>query len=399
MSTDSLLDQLETDYGTAILSDLTGQHLTRNGQPIRLFDQTKHSAEVFYRADKQGKPYVQDFQQGKRYYPVTAYCQTYGVDYATALVDLRQQYGIDSTPRRSINRTRLSVTEPPLRPVDYLPGELYARCQQQYERNGLYCYLCELFDQPTAHHLFVEYRIGTSRRWQYENALSACLPQFDVAGNLRQVKVIPFHPQTGRRAKAEDIAHRWNPHTRQYGSDPEANKVWFAGKSLSQEKTPNLQQCYFGEHLLSQYPNKRIALVEGESTAIVFAAIWNDYIWLATGGVTGGKWNDPERFEVLRGRNVVLWPDTGKYDEWNAKAFLLQQIGHKVRTSHYLEDNAPPGVTNVDLRDMLTWPRYTPVGGKPIFGEKLSVEPSTNYPPEWDPPGTEDLPILEPTNV
>lgn len=45
-----------------------------------------------------------------------------------------------------------------------------------------------------------------------------------------------------------------------------------------------LPQCLFGEHLLKKYPNKTVALVESEKTAIICSALMPDYIWLATGG-------------------------------------------------------------------------------------------------------------------
>jgi hypothetical protein len=71
MHSDSIIDRLEIDFGESILSNLTGQHLTRNGQPVRLFDETRHSSEAFFRNDGKGKPYIQDWQQGKRRYPLT----------------------------------------------------------------------------------------------------------------------------------------------------------------------------------------------------------------------------------------------------------------------------------------------------------------------------------------
>ncbi|GAB4032922.1 DUF6371 domain-containing protein [Spirosoma gilvum] len=378
------IDELEIEFGTAILSDLTGQSLTRNRQPVRLFDQTKHSSEYFFRADEQGKPYIQNFQEGKRYYPITAYCQTYGVDYTAAVSELGQRYlyiaDISSVkPRSRVDRPSVLPTPP----VDYLSRALYQKCQSRFERNGFYVYLAKLFDPSMAHALFAIYQLGTSRRWLFEGSLATCFPQVDLEGNLRQVKVVPFHPLTGRRAKAHQPAYRLNTRLNQYEPD-ESEKVWFAGRSFAGSDTANLQQCYFGEHLLGEQPEKPVALVEGESTAVVCSAIWPDYIWLATGGSNGGKWNDPNRFDVLRGRKVVLWPDSGKYEDWSQKAKDLSAITASLSISRYVEENIPAGTSNVDLRDLLTWPRYTPQSGKPIFGEVLAVESSDSYPMEWD---------------
>lgn len=51
-----------------------------------------------------------------------------------------------------------------------------------------------------------------------------------------------------------------------------------------------LSQCLFGEHLLAKYPDKPVALVESEKTAVVCACTNPDCVWLATGGK--GQLND-----------------------------------------------------------------------------------------------------------
>ena len=46
-------------------------------------------------------------------------------------------------------------------------------------------------------------------------------------------------------------------------------------------------------------------------------------IWLATGGSTGLQ---SYKFEALKGRNVCLFPDQGKYEQWNEQMERLQSI-------------------------------------------------------------------------
>src|SRR5690606_39778453 len=46
-------------------------------------------------------------------------------------------------------------------------------------------------------------------------------------------------------------------------------------------------------------------------------------IWLATGGLNNLS---KSRFEPLRGRKVVLYPDLGAYDRWSEKAKELKPI-------------------------------------------------------------------------
>lgn len=83
---------------------------------------------------------------------------------------------------------------------------------------------------------------------------------------------------------------------------------WFEGQEL--------QQCFFGEHLLAHEENKdkTVCIVESEKTAALMSAIEPDLVWLACGGSQNLK-ND-ERNKVLRGCNVRLCPDDGQYNHW-----------------------------------------------------------------------------------
>lgn len=393
MSGNELSDKLESEYGTDILSEIIQQSLVRNRQPVRLFDTTKHSAEAYFRDDGRGKPYIQDFQQNKRYYPVTAYCLKHKVDYKTALSDLSRRYhGVDLTvvhsaqlPPRPYVTQSTTQSEPPSFPkVDYLPLELYQRFQTRFEKNGLHEYLRYRFGQIGADEVFTRYRLGTSDHWAYLGYLATCLPQFDVAGNLRQVKVMPFDAMNGRRIKKDQLAEIWNNKSQQYektrlGSD----KTCFIGKQIARRvgtKGVNLQQCFFGEHLLLEHPDKKVALVEGESTAILCSLVYPQYLWLATGGSSGAGWMKPEVFGVLKGRDVTLWPDSGKLEDWRLKAKSLEPLVKSLQVSDYVENRVPPSTSNVDLRDLINRPYYQPSDGGPrINGELLTSSENGNH--------------------
>ena len=45
-----------------------------------------------------------------------------------------------------------------------------------------------------------------------------------------------------------------------------------------------MTQCLFGEHLLTRYLERIVALVEAEKTAVIGAGFIPEYVWLATGG-------------------------------------------------------------------------------------------------------------------
>lgn len=131
--------------------------------------------------------------------------------------------------------------------------------------------------------------------------------QYD-GDNVRTAKAI-LYGTDGHRIKVEDggLPVRWlhkSPLIRQYT----------AGKEL--------RQCLFGLHLLSQYPNKKVYLVEAEKTAVMMAATDNGRgrLWIACGGSQMLK--GAIDLSPLKGRDVTLIPDDGQYWNWRRTAEL-----------------------------------------------------------------------------
>ena len=99
------------------------------------------------------------------------------------------------------------------------------------------------------------------------------------------------------------------------------------------------RHCLFGLHLLKDSVRKGvdqpIAIVEAEKTAIILSAHYPQYIWLATGGLGEVQ---PEKFRPLRGRKVILFPDTDP----DGKAFNYWfQAAQTVMAQPYWEDSPP----------------------------------------------------------
>jgi hypothetical protein len=104
-----------------------------------------------------------------------------------------------------------------------------------------------------------------------------------------------------------------------------------------------------------------VAVVEAEKTAVILSARYPQYVWLATSGLFGVQ---PEKFRPLRGRKVVLFPDTdpdGKaYSYWyNAAQVVMAQPywegSPPIRVSALLEQQATPEQKRrkIDLVDYL----------------------------------------------
>jgi hypothetical protein len=112
-------------------------------------------------------------------------------------------------------------------------------------------------------------------------------------------------------------------------------------------KGEELKQCLFGEHLLTKYPGKPVALVESEKTAVILSRIYPDHLWLATGGSQGIK--SDERLTPLRGRKVLLIPDNGQY--WNWKR-IADKYGWLITDA--MEKEAPfEGADILDIIELL----------------------------------------------
>ena len=132
--------------------------------------------------------------------------------------------------------------------------------------------------------------------------------QLDTAGQCRTGKIMHYNPSTGKRIKDETIPGRIN---------------WLHTTLKRRHQLPKdwqLTQCLFGEHLLPQHPDKTVALVESEKTAIICAALMPQYLWLAT----GGKSQFNNRLASLKGRKIIAFPDIDAYHDW-----LIQYLEDK----------------------------------------------------------------------
>jgi hypothetical protein len=123
--------------------------------------------------------------------------------------------------------------------------------------------------------------------------------------------------------------------------------------------------CFFGEHLISEHPNKIIGIVESEKTAIIASIFKPEINWIATGGNSGCKWREWSVFNVLKNRKVILFPDFGFFnkrtertcfDEWAERAeMIMQRMPCSIAVSRILEDalDESERCNDYDLADFL----------------------------------------------
>jgi hypothetical protein len=98
---------------------------------------------------------------------------------------------------------------------------------------------------------------------------------------------------------------------------------------------------------------KPVAIVESEKTALVAAYYLPEYVWLATGGKNGCI--NADALRVLRGCQVILYPDIGATDQWRQKLSLLRSLGIEAILFNFLEEVATDDerTAGLDIADYL----------------------------------------------
>jgi hypothetical protein len=142
--------------------------------------------------------------------------------------------------------------------------------------------------------------------------------------------------------------------------------------------------CFFGEHLLSLYPNAKVGLVESEKTAMYMAAIYPDMIWLATGGKHGAKWTERSVFFPLIGREVMIFPDLDAHDEWLIKSKILESANVDIEVSSLLKNssvafqNQNPNADIMDLGIIEKWQKRNSRKRYEIIEKEWNITPPKN---------------------
>ena len=201
--------------------------------------------------------------------------------------------------------------------ISFLPYAWVEQSMQRFDINPLYRYLATVAGKEKTDRLFNLYKVGTSKMWNGATVFW----QIDINGNVRAGKIMGYDAKTGHRIKKPFNQVSWVHSVR---------------------KIPDfhMRQCLFGENLLADASSmaRTVTIVESEKTALVAALFIPDLVWLATGGMHGCF--NSEAMQVLKGRDVVLFPDLKATDEWRRKVQMLQSICKSATCSGLLEEMA-----------------------------------------------------------
>ena len=197
--------------------------------------------------------------------------------------------------------------------------------------NHLITFLKTMIPSTAIDRIIADYRLASTP----DQAI--IFPQIDQDNQCRTGKIMQYNPSTGHRIKDPNKPGRIN---------------WLHSILKRRKQLPpdwQLTQCLFGEHLLPQHPDKTVALVESEKTAIICAALMPQYLWLAT----GGKSQFNSRLTILKGRKIIAFPDIDAYHDWLRRTADFPHLDLKV--SDLLEKHATPAdrAAHIDLADWL----------------------------------------------
>jgi len=213
---------------------------------------------------------------------------------------------------------RLKVSQ---RKIDFIPLN-YVKQSVSFNSNFVR-FLCKHFSRDKIENAMRNYALGATKNQ------SVIFWQIDINGKVRTGKIMQYNPDTGKRVKNKTGAINWVHNIL---------KKRNTKNGKSELANFNLCQCYFGEHLIRIYPDKPIAIVEAEKTAVIGSIIFDNYNWLAAGNLNG---LNIEKSRILQNKNVVLYPDACCYERWVKKSIQIKsEIFCNIKTSHLIEKHA-----------------------------------------------------------
>jgi len=222
---------------------------------------------------------------------------------------------------RSMNeRTAPKLVIPPK--IVYFDMSMVA-ARHYYDQSFLPWLISKVQDEAKVNLAFEDYRIGATQ-----------------VGKFQQQGVIFWY--IDHEGRVCDGKMMW------YGSDGHrtGGVNWVSSqmrKAKRIDENTTSKKCFYGEHLLPQYPDKPVGIVESEKSAIFCSCFYPQYVWLATGGCGG---LNAEKVEVLKGRRIVIFPDSGKLEDWRLR--LKDVTGLDYSFVDALEQYPP----NTDLVDV-----------------------------------------------
>lgn len=260
-----------------------------------------------------------------------------GLSFPDAIRWLARRKGID-VDDSSVKIDIKPYTPPPPLPLMELKRELVKKTMDErtYARN----FLTWLWHLP----------------WnaQQRERFSTVLWQYCVGGWKDGRVVFWLIDSEGVPRAAKLMAYKEDGHR-----DKDAHPGWIYNQSgLRDEYDPEghtIMKPLFGGHLVKQYPQAEVHIVESEKTAL-FCAIYfggmEKNLWLATAG-KGNLKHDLLAPLIAQNRMIALHPDKDAIDEWDMRrkeiGYNKAYINNSILTLQWKEQDGP----KADVADVL----------------------------------------------
>lgn len=251
----------------------------------------------------------------------------------------------NAPPARSRSRRKKKPAPvPPPVPQNFHSRKLLEATLGHHSQNPFVRFLLNLFvDDPDG------VRAAADRYYVGLFDGLTCFWQIDLKGRIRKGKLMRYNPLTGKR---QDV-YSWID--RESGEPIEIPTYWVHKALQKRGQLPeqvNFQNCFFGEHLLRLEWEKTVAIVEAEKTAIISSMCFPEFIWIAVGAQSHLS---PQKLQVLKNRNVILYPDGDAFEVWREKSVEMNRMGIPTKISREIEDKATPEqkAQGWDLADQL----------------------------------------------
>ncbi|RMZ50222.1 hypothetical protein EB822_09415 [Flavobacteriaceae bacterium PRS1] len=231
-------------------------------------------------------------------------------------------HSCDTTFFPEIEKEVKPIYTPPA-PTSKHDYDLVIKYCRDFKNNNFIKWLKSKFKDEEVQDTIKRYLIGSHNHWNG----ATIYWQIDKFQRVRSGKIMLYNASNGKRVQ--------EPY----------NHINWVHTVL---KTPhfNLKQCLFGEHLVNEFPNKIVAIVEAEKTASYMSILYPDKIWLATGSKGNFKY---ELLKSLYGRTIICYPDKSEFNNWNEVAISLKERGFNISVADVLENtNLPDGSDLVD---------------------------------------------------
>jgi hypothetical protein len=226
---------------------------------------------------------------------------------------------------QKVSKNRLSVLRPTqeIKPAkkEYIPRSVLGKSTRSYQSSGFYKNLNtnvkHIFPSAKLDAVFETYHLGVVKQNYLNGALTIPFINFNQKICAIQVKEFDHKNHTLKTNYVHSLLE-WN-----FKKQKRVPPDWLKSYSAMEKKV----SCLFGEHLLKDFKNNPVALVEAPKTAIYGALYFglpetpSDLIWLAVYNLSSLKF---EKCKILEGRDVILFPDLSKeskaFDLWSNRA-------------------------------------------------------------------------------